>query len=223
VQHLIISADDYGYAPAYDRGILEAARAEAIDSASVMVGMVGPAAVASLLATNVEIGLHVAIPLAFRALTAAQVREHLEMELTSFERVFERPPAFLDGHHHCHAGHGVAATIGRLAAERDLPVRSVNPAHRRLLRGLGVATPDLLVGRIKQTEPAVPPEIQALLVGDQVPDGVVEWMTHPGHPDPDSGSSYDSGRLQDLRLLMDLREELPLRRLRASHALALGL
>ena len=37
MRHLIISADDYGYSPAYDEGILEAAEAEAIDAVSVLV------------------------------------------------------------------------------------------------------------------------------------------------------------------------------------------
>ena len=47
-------------------------------------------------------------------------------------------------------------------------------------------------------------------------------MVHPGHPDPASGSAYDAGREQDLRLLVDLLDAGPLRGLRATHAGALG-
>jgi predicted glycoside hydrolase/deacetylase ChbG (UPF0249 family) len=144
-------------------------------------------------------------------------------QLDAFERIFGRPAAFLDGHHHCHATAGLAAAAGRIAAERGMPVRSVDAAHRRLLRGLGVVTPDLLVGRLAESEPALPSEIEALLTGERSVGGVVEWMVHPGHPNPAATSSYDAGRLQDLQLVMELRDELPLRRVRATHVVGLGL
>ena len=54
---LIITADDYGYSPRYDEGIVEAATARAVDSVSMMVKR-GPLDVAPLLATGAELGLH---------------------------------------------------------------------------------------------------------------------------------------------------------------------
>ncbi len=215
MQHLIITADDYGYSPAYDAGILKAARAGAVDAVSVMVRR-GPLDVPSLLATGVEVGLHL-------ELKPGSARAAAELQLDAFEAAFARRPAFLDGHHHAHAAPGIAMTVGQLAAERGLVTRSVDEGHRRLLRRLGVPTPDLLVGRLGESEPAMPPELEAMMIGEWGPAArVVEWMAHPGHTDRASGSTFDAGREQDLRLLLDLLDSGPLRGLRGTHCAALG-
>ena len=201
---LIITADDYGYAPGYNRGILEVANAGAVDAVSVMVGRRG-CEPGPLLESGVEVGLHLELP-----------GERPEAQLERFQRLFGHPPGFLDGHHHCHARGAAAAEIARMAAARRLPVRSVNPEHRDLLRSLGVATPDRLIGRLRASEPELP----ALLAGrDPVPAGVTEWMVHPGYPDARSGSSYDVAREHDLNLLLRVRLGQAERR---THAEALG-
>jgi predicted glycoside hydrolase/deacetylase ChbG (UPF0249 family) len=212
VRTLIITADDYGYSRRYDEGILEAAGAAAVDSVSAMVLR---EAVASepLLSTGVEVGLHLELD-GSRDRASEEIRSQLER----FRRLFGRDPAYLDGHHHCHARDGVAATVAGLARERALSVRSVDPGHRRLLRTLGVPTPDLLIGRLREDEPALPAELGR--GGGRLPDrGVVEWMVHPGRPDPDSSSSYDSGRQEDLELLLGWRPPPGLRR--STHRCAL--
>ena len=174
MNHLIISADDYGYSPAYDDGILEAARAGAVDAVSAMVRR-RPLEPTPLLLSGVEVGLHL-------ELEADAARTSVLLQLEVFEDAFGRPPAFLDGHHHSHAAAGIAMTVGQVAAERGIPVRSVDESHRRLLRRLGVATPDLLVGRLAESEPAMPTELEAVMMGERAPSaGVVEWMVHPGH------------------------------------------
>jgi hypothetical protein len=86
-------------------------------------------------------------------------------------------------------------------------VRSVSPRHRHLLRSLGVQTPDRLVGRLTEREPALPSELETALRGEPLPSGLTEWMVHPGHGDPRGGSSYDAGREQDLQLLIELVSE----------------
>jgi predicted glycoside hydrolase/deacetylase ChbG (UPF0249 family) len=188
---LIITADDYGYAREYNRGILRAAAAGAIDAVGAMVGRrwCEPA---PLLDAGVEIGLHLELP-----------GEEPVAQLERFEALFGRPPAFLNGHHHCHARPGVAAAIAGLAAERGLPVRSVDADHRRMLRAAGVATPDRLIGRMDPSEPALP-GLLAQGRGRTPPPGVTEWMVHPGYPDPRSGSSLDEAREEDLDLLLTI-------------------
>lgn len=201
---LIITADDYGYAPAYDEGIAEAARAGAVDAVSAMVtrGEPDPAPLAE---SGVEVGLHLELG-----------ASSLEEQLTEFERRFGRPPAYLDGHHHCHARGPAAVAVANLARERGLPVRSVDARHRRLLRCKGVATPDRLVGRNSEDEPALPEEVAALIRGDG-PEGATEWMTHPGRAEATSGSRYDAAREEDLRLLLELASAATLRAIRADH------
>ncbi len=69
----------------------------------------------------------------------------------------------------------------------------------------------------------MPAELEAVMVGGSPPTAeVVEWMVHPGHTDRATGSTFDAGREQDLRLLVDLLDAGPLRGLRATHASALG-
>jgi predicted glycoside hydrolase/deacetylase ChbG (UPF0249 family) len=202
---LIITADDYGYAPSYDEGIAEAARAGAVDAVSAMVSRYDPDP-EPLAGTGVEVGLHLDLE-----------RRSLEEQLRGFEAVFGSSPAYLDGHHHCHGQGPPAVEVADMARERGLPVRSVDARHRRLLRCKGVATPDRLVGRLSEAEAAVPHEIAALRAGDG-PDGFTEWMVHPGRADLVTGSGYDSGREEDLRLLLALADDEGLKSIRTTHA-----
>lgn len=216
---LIITADDYGYSPRYDDGMLEAAGAGAVDSVSAFAtrSARGPE---PLLATGVEVGLHLDLGFggdAPRARPADReaARQALEDQFSAFERAFGRRPAYLDGHHHCHRRDGLGVVVSDFAVSRELPVRSTDPRHRRLLRCRGVATPDLLVGRLSESEPILPAELAA---GAPPVGGVVEWMVHPGRPDPESGSSYDRGREADLELLLGWTP--PAGVLRSTHAAA---
>lgn len=175
---LIITADDFGYHPRYDAGILEAVAARAVDAVSVMAGRL-ESVPAALAGGGVALGVHLE-------------EGDPEAQIARFIELFGRPPDYLDGHRHCHATPGVTA----LAARLDLPVRSVDPAHRSELRAAGVRTPDRLVGRFDESGEAVPPELESL------PEGWTEWMVHPGHPAGDGFSSYDAGRAEDLRVLL---------------------
>jgi len=207
---LIVTADDYGYAAAYNRGILDAVRARAVDAVSAMVGRES-CRPEPLVETGVEIGLH----LELTATAPAELHDQMER----FGRLFGRPPAFLDGHRHCHARNGVASDVAALAAAWGIPVRSVSAPHRRLLHDAGVATPDRLIGRLDPSEPALPP---SLAHGPTLPAGVTEWMVHPGYADPESGSSYDKAREEDLNLLLRVMPDLWRGVRRASHESALG-
>jgi predicted glycoside hydrolase/deacetylase ChbG (UPF0249 family) len=218
---LVITADDYGYRPAYDAGILEAVEAGAVDAVSAMVGHgVDPE---PLLATRVEIGLHLELgEMPHSGPTGPVEREvvidALHEQLGRFEDLFGRAPAYLDGHHHCHARPGLAPEIARIATRRNLPVRSVDARHRRLLRGVGVPTADRLVGRLSESEPPLPAELARVLEGGDPPPGVTEWMVHPGHRDPHGASSFDAAREQDLELVVDLAHELGRSFRRGTHA-----
>jgi predicted glycoside hydrolase/deacetylase ChbG (UPF0249 family) len=226
---LIITADDFGYSPRYDEGIVEAAGAGAVDSVSVMVTR-NRLDHEALLETGVETGLHLDLPLELTEGERAGPRERdtalrlLDEQLEAFEATVGQAPAYLDGHRHCHAHAGLATAVAREARERGLPVRSIDAAHRRLLRREGVATPDRLIGRYsEEAEAALPAELQPVVDGDdELPSGVTEWMVHPGHPDPESGSGYDLAREEDLDLLLSLCLLPALRGARFTHAVAFG-
>jgi predicted glycoside hydrolase/deacetylase ChbG (UPF0249 family) len=229
IRALIITADDYGYSPRYDEGIVEAAGAGAVDSVSVLVTR-NPLDPEPLVGTGVEMGLHLDLPVELTAGERAGPREQdaalriLREQLEAFEAAIGLPPAYLDGHHNCHAHTGLAGRIAHAAHELGLPVRSIDAAHRRILRREGVATPDRLVGRYsEEPEGALPAELRPAVEGEgELPPGVTEWMVHPGHRDPSSGSGYDLAREEDLDLLLSLGLLPALRDARLTHAAALG-
>lgn len=200
---LIITADDFGLWPSYDAGMLEAVEAGAIDAVSVMVKRV-EAVPGALLEWGGALGVHLEAGTDGR-LRGGDAGEQVER----FAQVLGRPPDYLDGHHHCHVEPGIAEEVAALAAELDLPVRSVSSGHRELLRAAGVRTPDRFIGRYEETQPVLPAELGSL------EEGWTEWMVHPGRPDSRSGSDYDRGRQGDLEMLRPL--ELPEGIIRCDH------
>jgi predicted glycoside hydrolase/deacetylase ChbG (UPF0249 family) len=191
---LVITADDYGYWPSYNKGILEAVEMGALDCVSAMVDREYCDA-APLLETGVEIGLHIEFEGRWGPRSGAPARTSLRVQLDRFVDLFGRWPSFLNGHKHCHARPELATPVFQMAQAIGVPVRSVNPDHRQWLRERGIDTPDMLIGRTRSNEPDEPPELRAL------GQGVTEWVTHPGHPDSASGSSYDVARQEDLATL----------------------
>jgi predicted glycoside hydrolase/deacetylase ChbG (UPF0249 family) len=143
----------------------------------------------------VEIGLHIEFEGRWGPRSGAPARTSLRVQLDRFVDLFGRWPSFLNGHKHCHARPELATPVFQMAQAIGVPVRSVNPDHRQWLRERGIDTPDMLIGRTRSNEPDEPPELRAL------GRGVTEWVTHPGHPDSDSGSSYDVARQEDLATL----------------------
>lgn len=204
---LIVTADDYGYSLRYDEGILRAARAGAIDAASAMV-LREAGDPAPLLEAGVEVGLHLELP------PGVDAEGEPRRQLAAFERRFGRPPDYLDGHHHCHAGGPAVGVVAEIALELGVRVRSVDREHRERLRELGVATPDRLIGRYEETAAPVPAEVASVEAGEEPPGGLTEWMTHPGLADPGAGSSFDAGREDDLDVLLRLATSPFLRRWR---------
>ncbi len=143
-----------------------------------------------------EIGLHLEFEGRWGPRSAAPARTNLRVQMDRFVDIFHRWPSYIDGHKHCHARPELATPVLQVAEQIGVPVRSVSQDHRQWLQERGIATPDLLIGRMRSSEPADPPELREL------PAGVTEWMTHPGYPDPESGSEYDLARREDLDSLL---------------------
>ena len=214
---LIVTADDWGYCRRYNAGIAEAARARAIDAVSALV--LRPDCDPAIAETGVEIGLHLEPP------DPGSQREPYDAprrQAESFGQLFGGPPAYIDGHHHCHAALPMATAVEDLALELGVPVRSVGEDHRRRLLERGIATADRTVGRTDEGEPALPRSLTDALAENVLPPGTTEWVVHPGYRDSRAGSSYDRGREEDLALVLELSAENILAEGRATHRAALG-
>jgi len=191
---LVITADDYGYWPSYNEGILAAVEAGAVDAVSVMTER-EHCEPEPLLEAGVEVGLHIEFEGRHGVRSGAPAKTALRVQLDRFTDLFGHWPAFLDGHHHCHARPEMASPVLELAQLIGIPVRSINRDHRQWLSERRIDTPDLLIGRMESSEPAEPAELREL------PPGVTEWAVHPGYPDSESKSSYDIARREDLDMV----------------------
>lgn len=214
---LIVTADDWGYCRRYNAGIEEAARAAAIDAVSAMV--LRPDCDPAIAESGVEVGLHLEPP---ESGSRRELDDAPRRQAASFGHIFGRPPAYIDGHHHCHAAMPMATAVEDLAMELSVPVRSVGEDHRLRLLERGIATADRTVGRMHEDEPALPRLLAEALAENALPTGTTEWVVHPGYRDSGTGSSYDRGREEDLALVLKLTAENILAEGRATHRDALG-
>lgn len=120
VKRLVVCADDFGQSRPIDAGIISLARVGRLTAVSALA--LGPALsgdLPALLATRVEIGLHLDLTEGLGASTSTGLgglilRCHLGLagrralassiarQLDGFERAAGRAPAFVDGHRHVH-------------------------------------------------------------------------------------------------------------------------
>ena len=172
---VLVVADDLGYDPAIDEGILEAHSRGVVTAASALVD--GPFAASALAAAprTLAIGLHL-------ALTPGTGEERAEEEITRqllrFEAIRGTPPSHLDGHRHVHAEGPVLAALLRIAGPRHLRVRALDPPMRDLIRASGARACDHFLGDAALW-PFWTPERLAKACAS-LPDGTTEIMMHPG-------------------------------------------
>lgn len=229
MKRLIVNADDFGLTSGVSRGILEAYRRGIVTSTTVMVNReIAPPLVEELNASSLGIGLHVNLTLGApvsdprrvpslvddegrfvrdaRA-TAARakpedVRMELDAQIDAFRKLLGVFPTHLDSHHHIGRHEPIRELVFQVAGAMKVPVRSQDDEVRTAARQLRLRTPDHFVGE-SGPEPywsreRVLAQLQAL------PEGVSEFMTHPGHFDRDlAWSRYGPQREVEFRGLTD--------------------
>jgi len=172
---VLVVADDLGYDPAIDEGILEAHVRGIVTAASALVE--GPFAASALASAprTLAIGLHLALPPG----TAEEMAgEEITRQLLRFEAIRGAPPVHVDGHRHVHAEAPVLAALLRIAGPRALRVRALDPAMRDLIRASGARACDHFLGDAALW-PFWTPERLARACAS-LPGGTTEIMMHPG-------------------------------------------
>lgn len=222
IRRLIVNADDLGYDPAIDRGILQAALTGIVTSATVLVtAEFAAAALGAAAATGLGLGLHVNL-VRGRPLTRArsllgpdgaldearaaaadpsEAADEIRAQVARFEALRGRPPTHLDVHRHAHRHGPVFAALRTVARERGLPVRAVDPTMRHRLQGEGIACADHFVGDAGRdpywTRDRLLATIRAL------EPGTTELMCHPGYAPERVRTRYGPQREVELASLCD--------------------
>jgi chitin disaccharide deacetylase len=218
-RRLIVNADDLGYDPAINRGIVEAMRRGVVTSTTLMVNLPHSAEGAAQ-AHGLAVGLHLNLargapvsprfppPLlvagAFDEARVAELPpEVVEDEtLAQLDRAGEllgRPPTHADVHRHLHRHPAVLEGLTRAAARRGIPVRALDAAMRSTLRARGVRTTDHFVG--EAGDDAYWTAIRFAGALAELRPGTTEWMCHPGHLPTHVRSGYSTQRVVELETL----------------------
>jgi predicted glycoside hydrolase/deacetylase ChbG (UPF0249 family) len=200
VKVLIVNADDLGYDPEIDRGILEAHRRGIVTSATAMVETPFAAAALRGAPSSLGLGLHAVLD---PGLGRAEAEAALRRQLARFEELRGAPPSHLDSHKHAHARPEILAAFAAVAAERRLPVRAMDAATRAALRAGAVRVADAFLGDATLRPAWTVEALVASLSG--VGEGVTELMAHPGHAPSHARTSFGVEREQELAALCDPR------------------
>ena len=198
MRRLVVNADDLGYDPEIDRGILEAHARGLVTSATAMVGT--PWAPEALRAAPRElgVGLHVVLE---EGCSPAEAAVALRRQLDRFAELRGAPPTHLDSHKHAHAAPALLAAVAEVASARGLPVRAMDAGLRAALRGLGVPVTDAFLGdatlRPCWTHATLAEALRAL------PAGLTELMAHPGYRPSHARTSFGVERELELAALTD--------------------
>jgi len=209
-KRLVVNADDLGYDPEIDRGILEAHTRGLVTSATAMVDT--PFAEQALRAApaSLGVGLHAVLD---PALPRAQAEVELLRQIARFAALRGAQPTHLDSHKHHHSCPEVLAAFAGVAAMFGLPVRALDPPMRDFLRGSGVRTTDHFLGDAELRPCWTPERLADALAA--LPDGTTELMCHPGYAPSHARTSFGAEREVELRALCDPRARQALTKARA--------
>jgi len=227
---LIINADDFGYSPGINKGILISFRRGVITSTSLMINQPFTAEAVQIMKTysDLHAGLHINLtrgtpvgnPSEINSLIdkngyfkkvehffagsimAAEVEKEVLAQLESFYNT-GLEATHLDAHQHVHRHPTVMKAIIKGARIYNIPVRNINKETRSLLIAEKIPTPDYFISNF-YNEGATLDNLRSVLsfLAEKYPRGVVELMIHPGLKDGNpQKSSYYSQRAEEFKIL----------------------
>jgi predicted glycoside hydrolase/deacetylase ChbG (UPF0249 family) len=245
VKSLIVNADDFALTNGVSRGILDAGKRGIVTSTTLLVNRPLPEdLLAELRASPLGVGLHLNLTLGTpisppeevpslvdgegklvrdaRAVAARVKPEEAALELRAqvarFIRLMGRAPTHLDSHHHVGRHSPILECVLDLAEELRVPVRSQDAEVRLTARARDLRTPDHFFGESGPEPYWAPARLLAQL--EALPEGVSEFMTHPGYFDGDLAySRYGKQREVELQGLTDpgVKQAISVRGIRLCH------
>ena len=222
MRRLIVNADDFGLTAGVSRGILAAHRRGVVTSTTMLVtGAIDRDLVAEARDSGIGLGIHVNFTLgkpvsrgrslvgadgrfvrdprrSAAAATARDAGREVDAQVERFLVLVKRPPTHLDSHHHVALYSPVREAFLAAAARLGVPVRSEHESARAGARAHRLRTTDHFFGGSGPDAYWAPARTLAHLRA--LPDGVSEFMTHPGYFDADLGYSR-YGRQRETELI----------------------
>ena len=226
---LIVNADDWGLTAGVSRGILHAYRHGIVTSTTLLVTRpLDPALLEDLRDSGLGVGLHVNLTLGGSVSPAARVpslvdgegrfirdaravaerakvdeaRIEVGAQIDAFRRIMGRFPTHLDSHHHVGRHEPLLELMLFFARAIKVPMRAQDAPVRQAALKVGVRTPDHFMGE-SGPEPYWSRE-RVLEHLRALPEGVSEFMTHPGYYDEDLAySRYGRQRETEIEGLTD--------------------
>jgi predicted glycoside hydrolase/deacetylase ChbG (UPF0249 family) len=201
---LVVNADDFGYSPGVNRGIVECHRQGIVTSASLMVAAEGTAEAVALSRENpdLSIGLHWDVfgedERDFDLGDVPAVRDEFHRQLERFYELLGSPPTHVDSHRHAHRENHLLPVFQELVEPLGVPLRGDG---RVSFVGGFYAQWDWGVTELRYVSV---PFLQELL-RDEVGEGWTELSCHPGYVTPGFDSFYAAEREEEIRSLTDPR------------------
>jgi len=206
-RRLIVNADDWGLTRGVSEGILAAHRHGIVSSTTVLVtSALDRELVARARDCGLGLGVHINLTLgspltrgrslvdgdghfvrdarrAAARVTAADARAEIEAQVERFQKTLRRAPTHLDSHHHVGLYAPVREALLDVARGLGVAVRSQDAAARARARAARLRTPEHFFG---ESGPdaywSVDRTVRHLR---ELPEGVSEFMCHPGWFDVD--------------------------------------
>lgn len=222
---LIVNADDLGYDPGIDRGILEAAANGIVRSTTAMVNLPGAEIALSKASAIPQLGIGLHLNFARgpslagapsligddgelderRAPTAplSEIAAEIEAQLRRFNALTGRMPTHLDVHKHLHRHESILEAVIRMAVAHALPMRALDGEMRARVLAAGARTTAHFIG--DTGEEAYWTAERVLEALDALGEGSTELMCHPGYRPEEVRTSYGLQRETELAAFIDPR------------------
>ncbi len=201
---LVVNADDFGYSPGVNRGIVECHRRGIVTSTSLMVDAKGTAEAVALGQENpdLSIGLHWDVfgedERDFDLDDVPAVREEFRRQLERFQELLGRPPTHVDSHRHAHREDHLLPVFEELVEPLGVPLRG-----DRRVKFVGGFYAQWEWG-VTELDYVRVPFLEQLL-REEVAEGWTELSCHPGYVTPRFDSMYSSEREEEIRTLTNPR------------------
>jgi predicted glycoside hydrolase/deacetylase ChbG (UPF0249 family) len=204
VRYLIFNADDFGYSPGTNRGIVECHAHGVLTSTSLMVHGASAAEAAGLATEHPElaVGLHFDVwgedEREFDTDDVPAVRDEFLRQLDLFRELLDRDPTHVDSHRHVHREPHLFPVVLELVEPLGVPLRG--DGQVRFVGGFY----GQWEWQVTNLDYVGVPHLEEML-RTEVVDAWTEFSCHPGYVSAEFPSTYFYEREEEIRTLTHRR------------------